>query len=547
MKGKFINSWLVFLILLAFTFSSIGITPVQAAGLPDTTADVVYGQAGSFTTNTPNNGGISANSLAMPVIDKVSVTDGMYVTDWANSRVLYYPAGSTTATRVYGQNGSFTTGTENKGGISAKSLRLPIGVAVYANNNVYVADINNNRVLYYPAGSTTATRVYGQGGSFTTNTFNKGGISANSLAYPTGVAVDAKGNLYVADRGNARVLYYPAGSTTATRVLGQGGSFTTGTSNKGGISAKSLSNFLDEVMVDGSGNLYVADVGNNRVLYYPKGSATATRVYGQGGSFTTNTVSGISADSLNQPCGLVVDSVGGLYIADQVNSRVLYYPAGSTTATRVYGQGGSFTTGTANNGGISADSLFIPSGVALDESGNLYISDQFNNRVLEYFKEQLSNGGFNTYVGSGTIPLYWNALNFSSSDGKDTTNVEEGSASVRIGGSSASKSLSQTILLKGIAGDTFTFSFWVMGDAIPANGACMGQVLVYKNNPQAGPGTPDILVGTYTINCPTDTFAFQPMSLTFTVPSVYYKVVVKFTYSKPSGTVWFDNASLTVR
>ena len=77
----------------AFTFSSIGITPVQAAGLPDTTADVVYGQAGSFTTNTPNNGGISANSLAMPVIDKVSVTDGMYVTDWANSRVLFFPPG----------------------------------------------------------------------------------------------------------------------------------------------------------------------------------------------------------------------------------------------------------------------------------------------------------------------------------------------------------------------------------------------------------------------------------------------------------------------
>src|SRR5271168_4156556 len=85
----------------------------------------------------------------------------------------------------------------------------------------------------------TAGVVYGQGGSFTSGKGNKGGVSANSLYGPNGIALDSGGNLYVADSYNSRVLFYPAGSTTATRVYGQGGSFTTGGSNEGGVSAKS--------------------------------------------------------------------------------------------------------------------------------------------------------------------------------------------------------------------------------------------------------------------------------------------------------------------
>ena len=89
---------------------------------------------------------------------------------------------------------------------------------------------------------------------------------------------------------------------------------------------------------------------------------TADRVYGQGGVFTTGTVNngGFSANSLNESYGLSVDSAGGLYAADFRNHRVLHYPSGSTTADRVYGQGGVFTTATVNNGGVSANSLNFP-------------------------------------------------------------------------------------------------------------------------------------------------------------------------------------------
>jgi len=82
-------------------------------------------------------------------------------------------------------------------------------------------------------GGPTATRVYGQAGSFTTLTSNKGGISADSLYNPQGIAIDSSGGIYIADRFNNRVLYYSAGSTTATKVYGQNGSFTINTSPTG--------------------------------------------------------------------------------------------------------------------------------------------------------------------------------------------------------------------------------------------------------------------------------------------------------------------------
>jgi sugar lactone lactonase YvrE/uncharacterized protein (DUF2345 family) len=373
------------------SFVAPGPGPSPAGTLKPITAGIVYGQGGSLTTGIENNGGVSANSLDYLGGVAVDASGNLYVADAGNNRVLFYPAGSTIPTRVYGQNGSLTSNTPNNGGVSANSLWNPVGVAVDSGGNLYVADDYNSRVLFFAAGSTTATRVYGQGGSFTSNAANNGGVSANSLWEPFAVALDGSGNLYVADYVNNRVLYYPAGSTSATRVYGQGGSFTSGAANNGGISANSLDQPTG-VALDSSGDLYVADLTNNRVLFYPFGSTTATQVYGQGGSFTSGAINygGVSANSLSNPLALTVDPGGNLYVVDRSNNRVLFYPFGSTTPTRVYGQGGSFTSNllgaAAINGGVgvSANSLADPYGIALDSSGNLYVSDWLNGRVLEY-------------------------------------------------------------------------------------------------------------------------------------------------------------------
>lgn len=269
---------------------------------------------------------------------------------------------------VYGQSGSFSSVASNKGGISAESLSTPYGVALDDSGSLYISDYNH-RVLRYRAGSTKADRVYGQHGDFTTGVANKGGISAHGLNKPSWVAV-ARDGVYVSDSGNHRVLYYPGASKTAVRVYGQSGSFTSNTPNKGGVSANSLS-IPNGLAVDPDGGLYVADHGNNRVLHFPAGSTTADRVYGQGGKSTTcaRPKEGAGPERLHGPSGVAIDAWGGLYVSSTWDHRVYHYPRGSTTPDRVYGLEGD---------------LPAPFGVGVDRSGGLYVADYSNGIVAHY-------------------------------------------------------------------------------------------------------------------------------------------------------------------
>lgn len=329
----------------------------------------VYGQADFNSSGV----GVTATSLNNPN-GCWSNNTGFYAVDRNNNRVLFYEPNTTTASRVYGQGGSFTSNIINNGGRSANSLSSPDGMCADA-NGIYIVDTGNNRVLYYEGNSTTASRVYGQLGNFTTATTNIDGVSANGLQTPETCASDGNG-VYIADYDNYRVLYFAGTSTTASRVYGQFGSFNTNIDTNGGISADSLSGMLG-VVWDGAG-LYISD-GNNRVLYFAGTSTTASRVYGQPG-FTSGTPNNpsISANTLRTPGGIFTDR-DGLYVTDADNNRVLFYPNTSTTATRVYGQP-NFTTATS---GLNATGLNQPYGICGDESG-LYIVDSANNRILFY-------------------------------------------------------------------------------------------------------------------------------------------------------------------
>jgi hypothetical protein len=186
--------------------------------------------------------------------------------------------------------------------VSADSLCGPAGVAVDVLGNVYVADPGNGRVLVYfnplaagggtpgtpgAAGDVTADVVFGQGGDFTKNACNNGGVTALSLCDPQGVSVDVFGSLFVADAFNHRVLGYAESNFTPSNVtagieFGQGTSgtdFTNNGQNSGGLSASSL--LLGNpagVASDAFDNLYVVDSGNVRVLGYngPFSEPTAT-------------------------------------------------------------------------------------------------------------------------------------------------------------------------------------------------------------------------------------------------------------------------------
>jgi len=190
---------------------------------------------------------------------------------------------------VYGQGGSFTSATVNSGGVSASSLNRPFGVALDSSSGVYAVDEGNNRMLYFPNGSTTATRVYGQpaeaisalesraasqlatstpvsswyAARFTTDSANLGGVLASSLSLPRAVALGSNGVVCITDSGNHRVLQFAQGSTYATVVFGQS-NFSASLPNQGfaNPTANTLSNPLVTIL-DANNNVYIADTGSS--------------------------------------------------------------------------------------------------------------------------------------------------------------------------------------------------------------------------------------------------------------------------------------------
>jgi sugar lactone lactonase YvrE len=383
-------------------------TPFKVTSVPgsgDAVADTVFGQGGSFNSNSCNFGAgtefPSPDSLCNPDGVAVDSSNNLYISDYANNRVLEYSAplsnGIVTAARVYGQGGNFFSSLADSGGITATSLSNPEGLAIDKNNELYIADVGNNRVLEFstPLSSTTANHVFGQNGNFTTGGCNQlsSPNGALDLCRPKGVAVNASLNVYIADSGNNRVVRFSAPtSISANLVYGQAGNFNGTNCNNPTFSTPSATGLCapTDAAVDTSNNLYVLDSSNNRVLKYnatPANNTTANVVLGQA-TFTHNTLNSPSATGLASLQGVAVDRSNHLYIADTNNNRVLGYMSATSflngaAAVLVIGQP-DFESAGCDTNGTTASTLCSPRGVAVDTLGNLYVADSSNNRVLEY-------------------------------------------------------------------------------------------------------------------------------------------------------------------
>jgi len=342
-------------------------------------AILVIGQS-SFTSTGENT---TANTLSIPSGIIFDSFGDLWVVDPLNNRVLEYKAPFTTgesASLVIGEP-DFNTGS---GGATADTLGIPQNINFDSHGNLWIADAANNRVLEYNPPFTTgesASIVIGQD-SFTT--YNPG-TTANTLRYPSGIAFDSSNNLWISDSDNSRVLKYNPPFITgesASIVLGKS-NFTTA----GGTTTPNTLSTPGGIVFDSSGNLWVADLFNNRVVeYHPPftTSESASLVIGQD-NFTISDY-GVTADTLDTSGGaaiLAFDQSGNLWLTDYWNNRVLEYNAPFTTgesATIVIGQD-SFNTGSS---GTTANTLYDPDGVTFDSSNNLWICDSDNNRVLEY-------------------------------------------------------------------------------------------------------------------------------------------------------------------
>ena len=303
-----------------------------------------------------------------------------------------------------------------------------------------------------PAGAATPSDISTVAGNGSAGCSGDGSLATSAdLSFPSGVGVDSSGNLVIADTDNNRVsvvaetsgTFYGVAMTAGDMytVAGQAAVCTGGYSGDGGLATSAQLDFPYDVAVDGSGNLVIADVANNRVRVVAETSGTFYGVAMTAGDIYTvagNGTGGYSGDGgpavsaeLFDPAGVAVDGSGNLVIADALNDRVRVVAETSgtfygvaMTAGDIYTVAGSGTGGQSGDGGPATSAgLNYPQGVAVDGSGNLVIADADNNRVRvvaetsgTFYGVAMTAGDIYTVAGIGT--------GGSSGDGGPATSAE---------------------------------------------------------------------------------------------------------------------------
>jgi len=301
----------------------------------------------------------------------------LYIAERAPSRVRKVANG---AIATVPGNGTNSYNGDNMRAVDAE-LRFPQGIALDAAGNLYIADSGNARIRKV-SGGVIATIA----GSGTNGPRGDNGPATNAfLSDPLGIAVDSAGSLYITDANDFRIRQVVAGAIAT--VAGDG---IWGFSGDGGPASSAQLEEPVAVAVDSAGNLYIADYAQR--IRQVSGGAIATvagdGAYGSGGDGGPAT-----SAQLFGPTGVAADANGNLYIADVVNNRIRKVSNGAITTVA-----GNGTQGFSGDGGPATSAqLDLPSAVAVDPAGNLYISDWGNNRIRE-----VSNGVITTVAGSGT-------------------------------------------------------------------------------------------------------------------------------------------------
>lgn len=273
--------------------------------------------AGSGAAGALDGTGASA-TFSAPLGVTVDPAWNVYVADTANNKIREItPLGVVTTFA-----GSGVAGAANGAGASA-TFSAPGGVAAGASSIVYVADTNNNMIRMAgisPNADTLGVQVSTLAGTTLAGSADGTGIAA-SFDHPSGIAVDSAGNLYVADTNNNRIrkiVVVSVASSPSTGVVSTlAGSSTAGAADGAGTAA--TFNHPVGVAVDAAGNLYVADTGNNKIRKITPAGVVTTLA---GSGATGSTEGAGTAASFNAPTSVSVDSAGNVYVADKGNNKV---------------------------------------------------------------------------------------------------------------------------------------------------------------------------------------------------------------------------------
>lgn len=248
----------------------------------------------------------------------------------------------------------------------------PYGMVMDSSGNMYIGDSNNHRIRKITPAGVVSTFAGSSVGLL------DGTGTAAGFNFPTGLAIDSAGNIYVCDENNCRIRKItPAG--VVTHIAGVNNGFVDGP----GISAKF--SYPRGIAVDATGNLYVTDTYNHKIRKIDtSGNVTTFAGSIQGAADGTGT-----AAQFDLPEGIVIDSSGNLYITDATCKIRKVTPAGVVTTI-------TGSTPGYNDGNISTAQFNRPSAMALDSSGNIYVTDSMNHKI----RKIATDGTVSTVAGS---------------------------------------------------------------------------------------------------------------------------------------------------
>lgn len=362
--------------LLLFCVSNLGFASAVNSATITTSA-------GSGPVGFSGDGDLATDAkLNTPVGVTLDQAGNLYIADRINHRIRVVLAATNVITTIAGSGsvGPSSGGFSGDDGFATGAqLDTPSGVCTNGNGDLYIADTLNNRIRKVIADTGVITTVAGNG--MAAYGGDNGLATEAQLRNPLGVAVDRNNDLYIADSNNNRIRKVIRATGVITTVAGSG---VNGFSGDGGLAINAQLDYPTRVSVDKAGNLFVVDSYNHRVRKIIVATGIITTIVGSGsagpsnGSFSGDGGLAINA-RLNFPTGIAIDAMGDLYIADNGNQRIRKVDAATGIITTVAGNGIAAYRG--DNGPAIEASLNLPADVALDSQSNLYIADQDNHRI----------------------------------------------------------------------------------------------------------------------------------------------------------------------
>ena len=355
--------------------------------------------AGNGSDGFGGDGGPGVDALlSRPGSITVDISGNVFFVDAGSARIRRIDATTGVITSVAG-NGS--SGSSGDGGPALLAQIAPQGISVDNQSLLYIAEPQSNRVRVVDLTTGRIDLVAGSGDYG----YSGDGWSASEarLASPSHISVDGDGNVFIVDLNNYTIRKRRASDGIMFTVAGGPSNVSLGDGEAasrvllGGVGL--FDNFgVSSLAADSTGNLYIATLGDRRVRRVDYVTGVITTVAGNGKSGFTGDGGLATQASIDEPAGLALDSHGNLFIADEFNQRIRRVDASTGLITTVAGSGRVGQPGQVPDGTLALETdLYRPVGVAVDRHGNIYIADNFGNRTRRL---DAATGVISTFAGA---------------------------------------------------------------------------------------------------------------------------------------------------